>query len=89
MEWGINANAEPTECEELGIGMKCHRGLFRVAKNMEPLVASQLGKSLANDTTDEVYVLFTGHSSGAAIAQILFALMHSRTSLLSSFRQSE
>lgn len=89
MEMAVNTNAEAIDCEELGKGIQCHRGLFRLAKNMEPSVATELERMLTNDSAGEVSVLFTGHSSGAAIAQLLFAFTHSENSLLARFRSGE
>jgi hypothetical protein len=63
-----------------------HRGLYRLAKNMERLVAAEMEKSLVNCLTGDVNVLFTGHSSGAAIAQLLFAFTHSDASSLACFK---
>lgn len=89
MEWAVNTNTDPTDCEELGVDMKCHRGLLALAKNMEPLVAAEITKLFEDRPPGEVNLLFTGHSSGAAIAQLLFASMHSNTSQLSRLKASK
>jgi hypothetical protein len=86
MQMAVNTNAEFIDCEELGVGMKIHRGLFRLAKRMEPMVAAELDKLQANCLTGEMNLLFTGHSSGAAIAQLLFAFMHSDMSPMARFK---
>jgi hypothetical protein len=86
MEMAVNTNADPEDCEELGVGVRCHRGLYRLAKNMERLVATELEKWLVDCLTGDVNVLFTGHSSGAAIAQLLFAFTHSDASPLACFK---
>jgi hypothetical protein len=85
MEWMANTNVEAVDCKELGGNIKCHRGFVNVAKNMQSLLAEVLEKSLVG----EVNVLFTGHSGGAAIAQLLFAFMHSDSSLLAHFRSGK
>jgi hypothetical protein len=89
MEMAVNMNEDPMDCSELEAGMKCHRGLFRLAKNMEPLVATELEKLLVNISTDGVDVIFTGHSSGAAVAQLLFAFTHSNASPLTRFKSGK
>jgi hypothetical protein len=87
MEWAVNSNHDPMKFEELKEDAKCHRGLYRVAKNMESSVATELEKLLADDgMTGELNVLFTGHSSGAAIAQFLYSFMHSTSSPLARFK---
>jgi hypothetical protein len=89
MEMAVNMNAAPTDCEELEFGAKYHRGFFRLAKNMEPLVAAELEKFLINGSSSKLYILFTGHSSGAAVAQLLFAFMHSDASLLALYKSGK
>jgi hypothetical protein len=86
MEMAVNKNADPEDCEELVVGVRCHRGLYRLAKSTERLVATELEKWLVGCLTGDVNVLFTGHSSGAAIAQLLFAFTHSDVSPLACFK---
>lgn len=86
MQMAVNTNAEPIACEELGVGMKVHRGFLSLAKSMETSVAAKLDELLATGLTDGVGLLFTGHSSGAAIAQLLFAFMHSESSPIARFK---
>ncbi|KAH8635262.1 alpha/beta-hydrolase [Alternaria alternata] len=86
MQMAVNTNADPIACEELGVGMKVHRGFLSLAKSMETSVAAKLDELLATCLTDGVGLLFTGHSSGAAVAQLLFAFMHSESSPMARFK---
>jgi predicted lipase len=85
IEWMANTNVEAVECKELGDNMKCHRGFVNVAKNMQSLLAEVLEKNLVR----EANILFTGHSGGAAVAQLLFAFMHSNSSPLARFKSGK
>jgi len=89
MEWAVNTNTDPMDCDELGVGMKFHRGLLALAKNMESIVSAEIVKLFENRLPGEVGLLFTGHSSGAAIAQLLFASMHSNSSQWSRLHASK
>jgi hypothetical protein len=89
MEMAVNTNADPTDCEELGSDTKYHRGFLRLAKNMESLVAAEIKSILVNCSDPRVNLLFTGHSSGAAVAQLLFAFAHSVNSPLAVYQSSK
>jgi hypothetical protein len=75
-DWMINFNSDPAECTEIGNKFKCHKGFLLVARNMKTSVEKVITErisSLGRPTN----VIFAGHSAGAAVAQLLFSLIHS------------
>jgi len=77
-DWMVNFNSKPAECTELGNKFKCHKGFLLVARNMKAPIENSITEriSLLGRPTN---VIFTGHSAGAAVAQLLFSLICSNS----------
>lgn len=70
LDWTMNLNAEPLAFPEVGDEYFAHRGFLLEARKLEP----QVEEALAQSKYQHTKVIFTGHSSGAAVAQLLFML---------------
>ncbi|KAL3419913.1 lipase class 3 [Phlyctema vagabunda] len=75
MDWLLNLNSEFAECHELGHNINCHKGFLSVARNMKLSIEAAIRESISR-LERPADVIFTGHSSGAAVAQLLFSLIH-------------
>lgn len=73
---------------QLGEHSVCHRGFLDVARRMDE-TAEQVIRQSKPETYEPVTLLFTGHSAGAAVAQLLFAFAHSKTTKLSKIASSK
>ncbi|MCJ1249615.1 hypothetical protein MMC30_006841 [Trapelia coarctata] len=82
MDWAVNANSEPAEAPELGEHSVCHRGFLDVARRMDETAEQVIRRSIPK-TDEPITLLFTGHSAGAAVAQLLFAFVYSKMTSLS------
>lgn len=60
----------------------CHRGFLDVARRMDKTAEQVIRKSIPK-TGEPLTLLITGHSAGAAVAQLLFAFVHSSLTKLS------
>ncbi|KAF2661128.1 hypothetical protein K491DRAFT_711042 [Lophiostoma macrostomum CBS 122681] len=85
MEWMANTNVAAITCEEFGSETKIHKGLGSIAKKTQHLLVTELNKAMA-ESTETCSLIFTGHSSGGAIAQLLFGFMNSESTALSRFK---
>jgi hypothetical protein len=82
MEKITNLNGDLMPCEELGEEFKIHKGLGMTAmKTQDNLLAALDG--IFENSTERWGILFTGHSGGDAIAQLLFGFMNSESTALS------
>ena len=59
--------------------MLCHRGFLGIARRMEAMVIEAIEKETLSISEQMKDVIFTGHSAGAAVAQILFGFACSST----------
>ena len=59
--------------------MLCHRGFLGIARRMEAMVIEAIEKETWSISEQIKDVIFTGHSAGAAVAQILFGFACSTT----------
>lgn len=59
--------------------MFCHRGFLGIARRMEAMVIKAIKKETLSISEQLKDVIFTGHSAGAAVAQILFGFACSTT----------
>ena len=59
--------------------MLCHRGFLGIARRMEAMVIEAIEKERLSVSEQMKDVIFTGHSAGAAVAQILFGFACSST----------
>lgn len=86
MDWMANSNVAAMTYEELGSGAVVHSGLGSIARKTQHLLSKELDKAMSNSSL-KYNTLFTGHSGGGAIAQLLFAFMNSESSALSFLRE--
>ncbi|KAF2144353.1 uncharacterized protein K452DRAFT_223300 [Aplosporella prunicola CBS 121167] len=84
-DWMVNSNFELAPAEELGNGMTCHTGFLSVARTMESRVFDAVN-DIHSPTEAPINIVFTGHSAGAAVAQILFGFVHGRNTRLSALK---
>lgn len=70
---------------QLGESMLCHRGFLGIARRMEAMVIEAIGKDTQSSSEPMKDLIFTGHSAGAEVAQILFgfACCSTKTTALS------
>ena len=59
--------------------MLCHRGFVGIARRMEAMVIEAIEKETFSSPEQPKDLIFTGHSAGAAVAQILFGFACSAT----------
>lgn len=82
MDWCVNFALEPTRPIDFldDEGNACHQGFLQVARSMVDPVAARL-KQLLEQSPSRVAstLLFTGHSAGGAVANLLYLHMHSKT----------
>jgi alpha-beta hydrolase superfamily lysophospholipase len=84
----LNANGEPETSEAFEASTLWHRGFLRMTLRMEMEIAKVLEK-VASQVDKPEQLLFTGHSAGGAIAQILYALSMQSDSALAKAVQGE
>ena len=82
MDWAVNFALAPTA--PVGFlddaGNACHSGFLQVARSMVDPVAARLTEILQKDSSRSApSILFTGHSAGGAVANLLYMHMLSRT----------
>ena len=82
VDWAVNFTIDPTP--PIGFlddeGNACHEGFLQVAQSMVGPIARRLRELLRDIDSDRpTSLLFTGHSAGGAIANLLYVHMHSRT----------
>lgn len=78
-DWATNFNSEQVDLPELGSGIKCHKGFLAVARKMRSSIEDAV-KEQYSILHEPVQVILTGHSSGAAVAQLLYAMMFASSS---------
>jgi hypothetical protein len=72
-DWLLNVNGDPIVEKALDENFRWHQGFVRMALTMEKQIAKFVWDVASrNDQLEQV--VFTGHSAGGAIAQILYAL---------------
>jgi hypothetical protein len=78
-DWSVNKAADPTK--PIGFlddeGNACHAGFLQVTKAMVSQVATQLQQYPTS--SEQLSLLFTGHSAGGAVASLLYSHMLSAT----------
>ncbi|KAI4596539.1 hypothetical protein KJ359_005295 [Pestalotiopsis sp. 9143b] len=72
MDWSANINAQLVESNELGEQCKCHKAFLSIARSMKASIIDSIHERVAI-SEQKLNVIFTGHSSGSAVAQILFS----------------
>ncbi|KAK8054982.1 lipase precursor [Apiospora rasikravindrae] len=73
-DWMVNLNADLVDLAELTSDVKCHKGFLSVARNMRSSIEDAV-KEQTSMLDGPVNVILTGHSSGAAVAQLLYAVL--------------
>ena len=72
-DWMLNVNGEPETSEAFEETTRWHRGFLSMTLKMQKEIAKIVEK-VASQIDRPEQILFTGHSAGGAIAQILYAL---------------
>lgn len=73
-DWLLNVNGDPVVSQDLGTSIRWHKGFLKITlDDMQPNIARYIG-IVAAKTPGLEQIIFTGHSAGGAIAQILYAL---------------
>lgn len=82
MDWAVNFTVEPVSPAGFldDEGNACHEGFLQVARSMIVPVAARIRQLLEqNPSRASSSLLFTGHSAGGAVANLLYVHMHSKT----------
>ena len=82
MDWAVNFTVEPTAPTGFldDEGNACHEGFLQVARSMIRPVAARLQQLVEQDPSRVgSTLLFTGHSAGGAVANLLYMHMHCKT----------
>ncbi|KAI1125635.1 Alpha/Beta hydrolase protein [Nemania abortiva] len=72
-DWMLNVNGDPETSQAFEENTQWHRGFLAMALKMQKEIAKVVEKVASQNNRPE-QILFTGHSAGGAIAQILYAL---------------
>ncbi|KAF2439510.1 hypothetical protein P171DRAFT_525372, partial [Karstenula rhodostoma CBS 690.94] len=88
VEWMANVNADSVASKELGEEYLVHKGFAEIAKKTQHSLSLELERHLRSMPAP-ISILFTGHSAGGAIAQLLFGFMTSNASVLSNLQSSK
>lgn len=73
-DWMVNFNSDLVDLAEVGNDIKCHKGFLSVARNMRSSIEEVIREQTAT-LGNPIQIILTGHSSGAAVAQLLFAVL--------------
>lgn len=83
-DWMANLNSAPAALTEIDGGIQCHQGFLALSRNMNGYIEKAIKKYTCEQHPIEerrsllaqpTNIIFTGHSSGAAVAQLIFSTM--------------
>ncbi|KAK7968837.1 Lipase- class 3 [Apiospora saccharicola] len=73
-DWTVNFNSDLVDFPEVRNDIKCHKGFLSVARNMRASIENAIREQTL-PLDEPIQTILTGHSSGAAVAQLLFAIL--------------